>query len=256
MSKLRVVELLSILAAVVGAIALSVVASLTKVSIAAGLSLVSAVIGLLGLYLVAHNSLVERRLQVMEDKDPAQAISEMLTQVEWYEQLDLCLRAANTSIDITHHEPRLPTLSGIPAKVRVFETLGKRIRQKQVLVRWIIAVNTPEKLTWVESLVAKYAKYPNLDIRHSPVPLDTPSPPISVQITDGSKAFVIDMAKSHHTLSELDTDLFTRDPAVVRQYRRYYETYWSRCVKIKEGGIIYSEALRELGEELRASAIA
>jgi hypothetical protein len=117
----------------------------------------------------------------------------------------------------------------------------------------LIAINTPEKLAWVEELVTKFSNCPNFDIKHSEAELDGLTPSLSLQIIDGSRGFAIDMGKGHHTLSELDTDLYTREPAAVQQLSRYYNSYWLQCRWIKEGGIIHWAALAEIGGDFEPS---
>jgi hypothetical protein len=236
-------------AVVVGSVVLAVLSSLEKIATTAALSVIAGLIGTLSLYLVTALTLLERRLDAVERQD-VNVGSEIVSQIDWYEHLCLAIKTANTSIDITHHEPRLPTMSGIPAKQEVFRLLYKRIKQRKVLIRMLVAINTTEKLEWIEELLDKYSDCANFDLKHSELGLEESAPALSIQVVDGSKGFVIDMAKSHHTLSEQDTDLYTREPDVAQQLRRYYNSYWQQCTWIKEGGIIHWGSLADVSREL------
>jgi hypothetical protein len=251
-SRLRVMEIVAIVTVVVGSTALAIVSAVASVPTAASFSVLGGLIATLALYLVSANTLLERRLVAVEHQDVNRG-SEIVSQKEWYEHLAVAVKTANTSIDITHHEPRLPTMSGITAKREVFSLLYRRIKQRRVLVRMLIAINTPEKLAWVEELLTKFSNCPNLDIKHSEADLQGATPSLSIQVVDGSRGFAIDMGKGHHTLSELDTDLYTREPAVAQQLNRYYAAYWGQCQWIKEGGIVHRETLAEIADALDAS---
>ena len=178
-----------------------------------------------------------------------QSLSKEVTQLEWYEKLIPLVKKANFSIDITHHEPRLPYISGIKAKKELFDQLTKKIKQKKVMVRWLIAVNSQEKYKWLLEIIDQFKHCDNLNLSHCPVELKYPAPPLSIQLIDNKIAFAIDLAKGHHSAAELDTDIITEDIEVVKQFKRYYETYWNRSIKIKEGGLIHQNVLEELKKQ-------
>jgi hypothetical protein len=244
---LRIAEVVSICVVIAGAVALSVAGPTFELLATDYLAFISVLLGSVGVFLVSSRLLMEARVRRLEE---GAALGpppvEILTQREWYERLCPAIRDATSTIDITHHEPRLPQISGIEAKKQAFRELSKQIAKKDVLIRWLIAVNTADKVTWAEQLIVAHADCDNFSLYHSNVALDYPAPPMSIQIIDGSHLFVIDLSRGHHTASELDTDLYSRDRKLVAQFKRYYDVYWSRATPLKEAGIVHSDTLAAL----------
>lgn len=240
---LQHVQVLAIAIVVIGSFVLAGIGPFTDIATEGAIWILIGLVGTLSLYLLATNILFEKRIEKIE-KGPQ--TSTMLSQKEWYESLIPFVKSAKESIDITHHEPRTPMISGIEAKKELFNALSKKIKESEVLVRWIIAINSIDKLDWTIELLEEHKNCNNFSLRYSQVDLNYCSPPQSVQIIDDKVGFVIDMSKGHHSASELDTDLFTEDPSVIGQLKRFYDCYWNRCHVLKEGSKIYHDEIEKL----------
>lgn len=107
------------------------------------------------------------------------------------------------------------------------------------------------KLDWTEEIITKFKDVNNFNLRYSLVDLDYQAPPQSFQIIDGrikgsGVGFVIDMGKGQHSESDSFNDMFSDDPVLVAQLQSYYDRYWNKCTKLKDGAKIYEEELEEL----------
>ncbi|MCL0063787.1 hypothetical protein M1N84_03105 [Dehalococcoidia bacterium] len=243
---LYTIQVISIGATIVAAVILTIIGSLGKLSLGTGLWLLIAMIGSLSVYLLTTNVLLERRIEIIEK---GEKLSYIISQKEWYEKLIPSIRSATNSIDITHHEPRVPMVSGIKTKKELFNVLVEKIKKSDISVRWIMAVNSKEKMEWTIELIEELKDCDNFSLRWSSVNLDYNAPPQSVQVIDDRIAFVIDMSRGHHTVIEPVEDLMTTDPAVVQQFKRYYNRYWEQCNILKEGTRINHQEIENLKKQ-------
>lgn len=240
------VQIVSIGTTIVAAVILAIIGSIGKLSLETGLWFLIALVGSLSIYLLTTNVLLEKRIESIEK---GEGLSDIISQREWYEKLISSVRSATDSIDITHHEPHVPTISGIAAKRDLFNLLLEKIKKSEVSVRWIIAINNKDKMDWVNQLIEELKDCDNLSMRYSSVDLDYEAPPQSVQIIDDRIGFVIDMGRGYHTVIEPVEDLITQDPKVVQQLKKYYNRYWEKCRVLKEGSRIHQTEIEKLKKQ-------
>lgn len=242
------IQVISIGATIIAAVILTIIGSIGKVSLETGLWLLIAMTGTLSVYLLTTNLLLERRIEIIEK---GEKLSHTISQEDWYEKLIPSIRSASRSIDITHHEPRTPMISGIKTKRELFNLLIEKIKRSDVSVRWIMAVNSKEKMDWTIKLIDQLKDCDNFSLRCSLVNIDYDAPPQSVQVIDDRIAFVIDMSRGHHTVIEPVEDLVTTDLAVVQQLKKYYNRYWEKCRILKEGSRINRQEIENLKKQWR-----
>ena len=246
---LRLPEILVLVATVVGSIVVAALAGSRVIT--SEVDVAAAILGLLAAFAV-YQLLANARLEEAATKlaSPRLACREF-NQREWYEELTAVAVRARDNIDITQHEPALPRNSGIEEKRRCFEALGDKLCNQHVLSRWLVAIDSLEKLDWVRQLLEVHGENYAFSLSFAHFDPHAVKRPISVQIIDRSVAFVIDLAKGYHSVSELDRDLVTDDPTLVEHLQRYYNQYWLRATPLKEGASIYWDRLRALEDELR-----
>ena len=248
---LRSVEAVSIIVTVIGSIVVSLLSVFVQVPQDVLLGTVLGLLGTFSLYQFSSNVLFERSLSAI--KPEQRTLSHQVTQDEWYEQLIPVVKSARKTIDITHHEPRVPVISGIPAKRELFRVLSRRMKDPNVLVRWIVAIDNLDKLEWVCKLIEDHKDCPNFSLHYSHFDPEREVPVPSIQVIDRRIAFVIDLTRGHHSASELDLDLVTTDPAVIAQLQRAYDRYWERTIPLKTGARIFYERIDELRNILSQS---
>ena len=247
---LQILRFLGIIPIILGSIVATVITVFWEMPTRSVLTVILGLLVSLGIYQCAAIALMERHIQDLS----REKLSGELGQPQWYIELMPSVLKARNRIDITHHQPVVPIESKIKEKKNLFETISKTIKEcPRIRVRWIIAVSSKDKIPWVESLIEDHKMCDNFSVAYSKVDLRYQTPPLSVQLIDESKVFVIDMGKGFHTESEWDIDFSSTDPVIVSQFQRYYDTYWSRCTKLKEGPRIFFDRIRELKEEFGMS---
>ena len=200
-----------------------------------------------------HSEVLEKFKTVIElAKGPV--LSQSLTQNRFYEEFRSHLISAKKCVDITSHEPRLPSSSGLRAKRDSWELIFDRAKKEpDVLFRLIIAVKTKPRYDWVVRNIRSLNPAPNVSIRHSDFDAFEDFPRNSVQIIDKKSVFVIDPAQGYHTSNDDDIDFYSVDAAVVEHFQRFFDMYWSRCHPLMEGSEVMEGNITELGRLLRPS---
>ncbi len=252
LNTLRVVEIVAIIILITGSAIISIIGILSKLTIE---SLLAAVLGLLsafGIYTLSANKLIERKIAAV--KSSQLPLSREVSQANWYEELTKIVLSAKREIQITHHEPSVPITTGVRERRELWETLLKKMKdeKKELLFRWIVAIDNMKKLDWVCSLIDEHKSCYNLNINYSSADLKYVSPPMSIQIIDREALFVIDMSKGQYTISEIGIGLISTDRDVVRQFQKYYDEYWNRTIKLKEGTQVYCDNIEALRKKIQA----
>ena len=242
-------EIIGVLIVIIGPIVLLIPSIFKRLSTETTLSIIIGLIGSLGLYILAANKLGEKRIEALESKQLC--LSKEVTQEDWYKELLLDVLSAKTEIQITHHSPVLPIGGGASARKKLWDTLVEKMVEQHILFRWIVAISNEEKLEWVISIIEKYKNNDMFHINYSPVELEYPAPPQSIQIIDRKKAYVIDMSKGKYIREELGIGLISEDPHIIIQFQGYYNSYWNRTIKLKEGTLVYNKNLEELKKKIK-----
>lgn len=245
MNFIRFVEIISIIVVVVGSTAVSIGGFIWKLSVESYLSAILGLLAAFSLYQVAANVSIERSARASQEP-----LSKEVTQAEWYDELMPVVSSAKKEIQITHHEPRIPTITGVKSHRRLWGILEERMDDSDILFRWIVGIDNLEKLNWVSSLIEKNKSNDNLNIHYSEVDLQYPAPPQSLQIIDRNILFIIDMSKGHYSVSEMGIGLISRDTEIVKQFQGYYDQYWYRTTALKEGPKIYRDRIEDLRKKL------
>lgn len=248
MSLLRLLEILGITLLIVGSIVVAIISVVWKLPVETILAMILGLLGALGLYELAANLKIEEKIGNLQ---PGQIpLSQQVTQAEWYNKLHETIISAKQEISITHHDPRIPTQTGAPARRQLWELLLTKMKEHNIMFRWIVAIGDVEKLNWVCSVLEENKDYDNLNVNYSSVDLDYPAPPQSIQIIDGTTLFAIDMSVGHYAISEVGSGMISRDTAIIEQFQRYYNKYWERTIELKEGPTIHYDRIKELREKL------
>lgn len=246
---MEVLQIIGVSLTVAGSVVVGILRILTPISISVptALFVIIALIGSLSIYLLAANKLMELRIAAVESGQAL--LSREVTQEEWYGELIRDVLSEKTIIQITHHSQIIPTQGG-GARKKLWDALVERMGDKNILFKWIVAIASIEKLEWIVSLINENKENDNLHINYSPVEIDYPAPPQSIQLV-GNKAYVIDMSQGQYVKSELGSGLISEDPIVFSQFSGYYRRYWRETIKLKEGNKIYAENLEALRKSIK-----
>lgn len=247
MDVLKKIEIVSIGVVIIGATVVTVVGTIWKIPAEISLSALLGLLAALSIYQLTANISLERKIATIQSTGASREV----TQEDWYKELIPEVASADTEIQITHHSPLVPIVSGIGYRRKLWNKLVEKMGDQKVLFRWIVAIDTLEKFNWVISLIEKYSANDSFNVHYSMVDLDYPAPPQSIQIIDRKKLFVIDMSKGHYVVSEVGTGLISVDQDVIRQFQRYFDKYWDSGGKLKEGPIIYRDAINNLRSKLK-----
>ena len=114
MSLLRFLEILGITILIAGSIVVAIISVVWKLPVETILAMILGLLGALGLYELAANLKVEEKIGNLQPKQIP--LSQQVTQAEWYDKLHEVIISAKQEILITHHDPRIPTLTGLQAR--------------------------------------------------------------------------------------------------------------------------------------------
>ena len=228
-------------AALVGGIVATILSYTGAIDVKTALSaLLSLLVFYVG-YQMLHNATASTGMQELRGQR-LQHLGSIVPQRRWYEDLVAELGRAQRVVLLTSHEPRLASTSGLAAKRMAWEQIQTLSRTTDLIFKWLIAVDDPEKLQWTREVVADLAQRDNVSI--AVVTLDELRvSPLSVQIVDDAAVFIIDPRTGYHSLSDNDRDLVCRHPEVVQFFHEYYQAYWSKAVLVKEGRRLYLDRL-------------
>lgn len=247
MGVLKKIQIVSIGIVIVGATVVTVVGIFREIPVELLLSMLLGLLAAFSIYQLTANISLDKKIETIQSIGASREV----TQEDWYKELIPEVISADTEIQITHHSPLVPTVSGSGYRKKLWGKLVAKMGNKKVLLRWIVAIENLEKFDWVISLIEKYKTNDSFNIHCSMVDLEYPAPPQSIQIIDRKKLFVIDMSKGHYVVSEVGTGLISVDQQVIRQFQRYFDKYWDRGSKLKEGPIIYYNVIENLSSKLK-----
>jgi len=204
------------------------------------------------LFQMSENKKIKEDLKELKDLRGLATSAKVVNQKEFYSRLVYAITNARRTVDLTHHESRIPEKSGIKEKITHFRQMRKKIKEGKVTFRRIVTITNSEKLAWVKKQLQLYATCPNFNLRYSDVEINRGHvPALSMQIVDGKELFIIDIERGHHTISEPVKDLWIREPVVAENFGRYYEKYWKAATPLKEGEIVYWDTLAKIEEKLK-----
>ncbi len=151
-----------------------------KTALSVVLSLLVAFVG----HQMLHNWTVGMSLKALQG-EAQEHIGTIVPQRLWYEELIRELARAQRVVLLTSHEPRLASTSGLAAKRIAWEQIQTMSRTTDIIFKWLIAVDDPEKLKWTEEIVTGLADRDNVSV--AVVTLDDERvSPLSVQVIDDS----------------------------------------------------------------------
>jgi hypothetical protein len=235
----------TIIFALVGAI----MGLIVKQSTDQGLFFIILSLGVFGLfYIFASFTSIESEIHAIQ---PSSLCSEA-TFDEWYKELAAAVNSAKKEIKITYHSPDVPSETGNEFRKLFFQRFYQRMAKNDVTIKWIVTIDSREKLDWVKSLILNKHNLANelFHVNFSSIDLEYEAIPQSFQIFD-NKIFVFDMSKGYYnTKFTKSTVLISTQDCVVQQLERYFNTYWDRIDKknnwLKDGCKINNDALEKL----------